>query len=181
MRGIALSIIFISLTACSHPYEPDITQQAYNSPPQKPVKTVDYSQRLPQLIAATGEKVIVVNPQVHAWGAYSSDGQLVRGGLATAGGDWCPDIHRACHTKSGSFRIESLGSFNCISHKYPVPKGGAPMPYCMFFNGGQGLHGSYNVVDANVSHGCVRLTVPDAEWLRFNFVNVGTKVIVRPY
>jgi lipoprotein-anchoring transpeptidase ErfK/SrfK len=55
------------------------------------------------------------------------------------------------------------------------------MPYCMFFNGNQGLHGSYNVVDGNASHGCVRMTVSDAEWVRFNFANIGTKVIVRPY
>jgi lipoprotein-anchoring transpeptidase ErfK/SrfK len=59
----------------------------------------------------------------------------------------------------------------------------------MFFNGGQGLHGSYEVVRANVSHGCVRLHVDDARWLRYNFVDGpnmsngyrGTKVIIRPY
>jgi lipoprotein-anchoring transpeptidase ErfK/SrfK len=27
----------------------------------------------------------------------------------------------------------------------------------------------------------VRMHVSDAEWLRYNFVNVGTKVIVKPY
>ncbi len=43
------------------------------------------------------------------------------------------------------------------------------MPYCMFFNGNQGLHGSPYVMEGNVSHGCVRLSVSDAEWLRFNF------------
>jgi lipoprotein-anchoring transpeptidase ErfK/SrfK len=62
-----------------------------------------------------------------------------------------------------------------------MPHGGAPMPYCMFFNGSQGLHGSYEVVDGNASHGCVRMTVSDAEWVRFNFATIGTKVVVRPY
>jgi lipoprotein-anchoring transpeptidase ErfK/SrfK len=64
-----------------------------------------------------------------------------------------------------------------------MPHGGAPMPYCMFFNRNQALHGSpdHEVVDGNISHGCVRMHVPEAEWLRYNFVHVGTKVIVRPY
>lgn len=144
-------------------------------------RTHNYAARIPQHITARGEKVIVVYPKVHAWGAYNANGSLVRGGLATAGANWCPDIKRACHTKSGSFRIQSLGSFSCKSTIYPLPRGGAPMPYCMFFNGKQGLHGSYNVVDANASHGCVRLTVSDAEWVRFNFAHIGTRVIVQPY
>lgn len=137
--------------------------------------------RLPEHIKAPGEKVVVVDPRVHAWGAYSPSGELLRSGIATAGKKWCPDIDRPCRTSVGTFRIYSLGSFSCKSHKFPVNRGGAPMPYCMFFNGGQGLHGSYEVVDGNASHGCVRMHVDDAEWLRFNFANIGTKVIVRPY
>ena len=146
-----------------------------------------------ELFAATidppGEKIIIVNPNVHAWAAYTPDGELVRTGMATAGNDWCRDIHRSCRTKAGSFRIYSLGNSSCKSRKFPVPRGGAPMPYCMFFNGGQALHGSYEVVRANVSHGCVRLKVNDAEWLRFDFVEgpnssngyQGTRVIIKPY
>lgn len=135
---------------------------------------------LPQKIA-TSEKTIVVDPRVHRWGAYNAQGDLLRSGVATAGSHYCPDIKRPCRTSVGTFRIYSLGSASCKSSKYPVGKGGAPMPYCMFFNGGQGLHGSPNVVAGNVSHGCVRMTVADAAWVRFNFANVGTKVIVRPY
>ena len=135
---------------------------------------------MPQRIY-TGEKTILIDPNVHAWGAYDADGYLVRAGLATAGSDWCGDINRACHTRPGSFRIFSLGSEACKSSIYPLPKGGAPMPYCMFFNGNQGLHGSYQVVEGNVSHGCVRLQVFDAKWIRFDFARVGTKVIVKPY
>jgi hypothetical protein len=129
-----------------------------------------------------GEKKIVVDPVNHTWHAYAANGKLVRSGIATAGGRWCSDIGRSCKTKSGTFRINSLGSASCVSSKYPIERGGgAPMPYCMFFNGSQGLHGSYNVVRGNVSHGCVRLKVSDAKWLRFNFVTMGTKVIVKPY
>lgn len=145
----------------------------------KQVTPPNYAARLPQYIG-TSEKVIVVDPKVHAWGAYSG-GILIRAGLATAGNSWCPDIQRSCRTKAGTFRIQSLGSRGCKSSIYPLPRGGAPMPYCMFFNKNQGLHGSYDVVEGNVSHGCVRMRVDDAEWVRFNFATVGTKVIVRPY
>jgi lipoprotein-anchoring transpeptidase ErfK/SrfK len=140
-----------------------------------------FTSSMPDQLSGHGEKVIVVDPSIHAWGAYSASGQLLRSGMATAGGNWCPDIHRSCRTKSGTFRIQTLGNGSCYSRKYPVGRGGAPMPYCMFFNGGQGLHGSYQVVPRNVSHGCVRLHVDDAEWIRYNFAGIGTKVIVRSY
>lgn len=145
---------------------------------------------LPMQLEDAEEKTIVFDPKVFAWGAYDSDGSLVRWGPASGGSGWCRDIGRSCRTKSGSFRIYSMGSSNCISSKFPVPRGGAPMPYCMFFNGGQALHGSPGeVVKGNVSHGCVRLFVQDAEWLRYDFVEPpseyndykGTKVIVKSY
>jgi hypothetical protein len=181
MRYSALIVCTLSfiLTACST-YSP--TQTA-SEPIKKPTpQPVDVSSRLPQQIA-TKEKVIVVDPRVHAWGAYGADGNLIKSGLASAGSDYCADLGRRCHTSTGTFRINSLGSPNCKSSLYPKPRGGAPMPYCMFFNGNQALHGSpsSHVVDANVSHGCVRMYIPDAEWVRYNFATVGTKVIVRPY
>jgi len=139
-----------------------------------------YSSRLPQTIE-TKEQTIVVDPNVHAWGAYDNEGNLVKAGQATAGNDWCPDTNRTCKTSAGRFRIQSLGAADCKSSMYPLPKGGAPMPYCMFFNGHQGLHGSNEVVEANVSHGCVRLHEADAEWIRYDFARIGTRVIVVPY
>jgi lipoprotein-anchoring transpeptidase ErfK/SrfK len=53
----------------------------------------------------------------------------------------------------------------------------------MYFSGGEALHGSPDntLVEDNISHGCVRLRIADAEWLRYNFVSVGTKVVVKPY
>lgn len=175
---LALSTLTLALSSCSSTYDmmsPDGGSYGYNNAP-------DYSSRLPSSIA-TKEKVVVVDPQVHAWGAYDSSGNLVRSGQATAGSEWCPDIGRPCRTATGHFRVASLGGPDCKSKIFPVPKGGAPMPYCMFFHGGQALHGvsEGEVVDGNISHGCVRMHVADAEWLRFNFVNVGTKVEVKPY
>ena len=143
----------------------------------------------PSSIPPEGQKKIVVDPQTHRWAAYDEDGRLVKSGMATAGSSYCRDLHRPCRTKVGTFRIESLGDADCKSHKFPVGRGGAPMPYCMYFNGGQALHGSNEVVNGNISHGCVRLHVKDARWIRFNFAEepnsnnegLGTLVIIKPY
>lgn len=181
--GVALMVyafVSVSLSSCSSSMpNGDMSRNAMSN--YDSYNPSDYDSRLPQHIASTS-KMIVVDPNVHAWGAYQ-DGQLVKAGLATAGSSWCPDIGRPCRTHSGTYHIQSLGSADCKSHIYPLPRGGAPMPYCMYFNGGQGLHGSYpgNVIEGNVSHGCVRMHVADAEWLRFNFANIGTKVVVKSY
>lgn len=136
-----------------------------------------------------GEKVIIVDPNAHVWGAYQG-GRLIRWGLATAGASHCRDLGRPCKTKAGTFRIHSLGDSHCFSKKFPLAEGGgAPMPYCMYFNGGQALHGSNEVVYGNASHGCVRIHIDDARWLRYSFVEApsaangyrGTKVIIKPY
>lgn len=130
-----------------------------------------------------GEKVIVVNPRNYTWGAYSSDGQLVRAGIANLGADFCRDEGHACRTTAGSFRIYRMGNSDCVSKTYPLPRGGSLMPYCMFFHNGQSLHGTPDgmLVAANTSHGCVHMRIPDAEWLRYNFAEDGTKVVILSY
>lgn len=143
----------------------------------------------PHAIPAQGQKLIIVDPRIHLWAAYDEDGKLVKSGMATAGSSYCRDLGRPCRTKVGTFRIDSLGEANCRSHRFPVGRGGAPMPYCMYFHNGQALHGSHEVVQGNVSHGCVRLHVKDARWLRYNFAEepnsnnegLGTIVIIKPY
>jgi len=141
-------------------------------------------------IAPPKEKLVIVDPVAHAWGAYNARGELVRWGPASGGDQWCNDLGRACRTPVGTFRVYAEGSSECISSKFPIPTGGAPMPYCMYFHGGMALHGEpVGVPGFNASHGCVRLFVADAEWLRFNFIEApnasnhykGTKVIIEPY
>lgn len=150
---------------------------------------LDYSP-FPQQIEPPQEKLIVFDPKLYAWAAYEADGSLVRWGPATGGQNWCSDIDEPCRTKAGHFRIFSMGDSSCVSSKFPIPDGGAPMPYCMYFNGGQALHGSPGgVVKGNLSHGCVRMFVRDAEWMRYEFIDPpeeynnyrGTEVIVLPY
>ncbi len=137
---------------------------------------------LPLKVDPPGEKMVIVDPVEHRWGAYDPNGNLIRSGLASAGADWCPDMKQACHTDTGSYRIISLGNKNCVSPSFPIPKGGAPMPYCMYFTKYQALHGSYELsATKNISHGCVRMRVSDAEWLRYHFVKIGTLVEIESY
>lgn len=144
--------------------------------------STDFAARMPSQID-TKEKVIVVDPSIHTWGAYNSNGELIRAGIATSGDNWCDDTQRPCYTSIGSFRIRSLGGEGCKSSIYPKPNGGGLMPYCMFFHGSMSLHGSpdYLLAEDNVSHGCVRMRIEDAEWVRYNFASIGTKVIIKPY
>lgn len=144
----------------------------------------------PAQIKSPGEKIIYVNPTMLAWAAYDPTGELVRWGPASLGSDWCRDLGHRCHSPVGDFHVYQKGSEGCRSTKFPLPRGGAPMPYCMFFKGGFALHGEPDGLPGdNVSHGCVRLFVHDAEWLSEDFVDppnskqktLGTRVIVEPY
>jgi L,D-transpeptidase ErfK/SrfK len=136
-----------------------------------------------QNVGYLGQKQVVVNPSQLAWAAYDSDGTLVRWGPAVAGMSSCPDEGgRNCRTPIGTFTVYDKKGADCVSSEFPVPGGGAHMPYCMHFKGGYALHGSDEVPGSNSSHGCVRMFPEDAAWLNHNFVKVGaTKVIIEPY
>lgn len=130
---------------------------------------------------ATGHSVFVFSPKQLRWFAYNGKGELVGSGKASGGRNFCPDLHRRCHTPVGTFSIHSMGDGSCYSTKFPVGKGGAPMPYCMFFKGGYAIHGSYHVPNYNASHGCIRLVPSAARWLRYNVLRVGSTVVVQSY
>lgn len=131
---------------------------------------------------ATGNKVLIVDPNIPAWAAYDAEGNLVKTGRASAGMDYCPDLRRSCRTVTGTFKIYSKKGANCKSSIFPLAThGGAPMPYCMHFYKGYALHGSYQVEDYDASHGCVRMIPSSAKWLSENFVEIGTTVIILPY
>lgn len=130
--------------------------------------------------SASGKKFIF-DPHALMWYAYDGSGNLVNSGRASGGRGYCPDIGRRCKTPSGKFTVHRKGSAYCKSSKYPIGRGGAPMPYCMFFHGGYAIHGSYDVPNYNASHGCIRVKPHDARWLSQDFIDYGTTVIVRPY
>ncbi len=174
---LLLSALFFSHSALAEVYEISGSAFATDGAP------------IPQYVASHHEKIIMVDPNAHAWGAYNAQGKLIRWGIATTGANWCRDIQQSCRTSSGSYRVYSLGSASCVSSKFPYPGGGAAMPYCMYFNGGAAIHGSDDVEFANASHGCVRVHVEDAKWLRYQFVEGpsvsnqyrGTKIVIKSY
>lgn len=137
---------------------------------------------LPRQIHPPGDKVILVSMSDLAFGAYDEGGILEHWGPISGGKEYCSDINQDCRTPAGKFEIYAKGNLKCASTKYPVGKGGAPMPYCMFFKGGFALHGSYAVPGYNDSHGCIRMFIEDAQWLNQNFL-IGKKnttvIIVR--
>lgn len=133
----------------------------------------------PAKINPPGNKLIVVNLRVHAFGAYDQEGRLVHWGPVSGGHDWCADIDGPCNTKMGSFKIIDAQGEKCKSSAYPVEtSGGAPMPYCMHFYRGFALHASTELPGFHASHGCIRLFFEDAKWLNKQFVTIGTLVIV---
>lgn len=123
----------------------------------------------------------VYNPKTLRWKAINSRGKVVRTGRGSAGRGYCPDIGRSCRTPTGTYHIISKQGAGCKSSRYPRPRGGAPMPYCMFFSKLYAVHGSYDVPNYNASHGCIRVPVRDARWLSNNFMSIGTKVIIKSY
>ncbi len=123
----------------------------------------------------------IFNPNTLVWQAIDDRGYVVRSGKGSGGKAYCPDIRRSCKTPSGTYSIISKGGSNCASTRYPVGRGGAPMPYCMFFSKYYAIHGSYEVPNYNASHGCVRVTPRDAQWLNKNFIEIGTKVRILSY
>jgi lipoprotein-anchoring transpeptidase ErfK/SrfK len=173
IRAVLFSLWILPLYSCSTFFDDGDVSSNYSSN--------ESNQSATQHVSSSGEKQVVIDPRSHTWAAYNADGSLARSGMASAGADWCADMNSACRTDVGSFRIRSLGSSSCVSPSFPMPHGGAPMPYCMYFTQDQALHGSPNVVDGNISHGCVRLHVGDAKWLRYNFVQEGTLVTIKPY
>lgn len=135
----------------------------------------------PREIDPPGVRTIIVSTAKLAFGAYDSDGTLLHWGPTSSGRGYCPDVNRRCTTTKGSFSIVEKRGQGCVSTRYPVGRGGAPMPYCMFFNKNFALHGSFDVPGYNASHGCVRLFIDDARWLNQDFTDGGgrTRVIIQ--
>lgn len=186
-KQVGIYTVIISLAGCAtgNTVQYYSANEYYNPNPHIASES-DYAGRLPQQVDTDGKKMVLVDPNAHAWGAYGADGKLIRAGIATAGGATCPPDETGepdCRTGIGTFHITSMGGGDCYSKTYPKPQGGGLMPYCMYFNNGQALHGSPDdiVLENNVSHGCVRMRIQDAEWMRNNFAQVGTKVKVLPY
>lgn len=142
----------------------------------------------PIKIAGEDQKQVIVDQDKLAWGAYDTQGNLVKWGPISSGRDRCTDANRSCRTLTGIFRVFSKENEKCSSNVFPIGKGGAKMPYCMYFHKGFALHGSTDIPGVRASHGCVRMFIEDAKWLNHEFVELssernnfkGTTIVVRP-
>lgn len=101
--------------------------------------------------------------------AYEN-GALVRNVLVSTGLPATPTVQ-------GDFTIyRKLGAQTMTGPGYYLPD----VPYVMYFYQGYSFHGTYwhNNFGFPMSHGCVNMPTPEAEWL-FNFAEVGTPVHVQ--
>ncbi len=153
----------------------------------KDADVLDYSP-FPRKIKSGEGKQVIIDQNKLAWGAYDTTGELVKWGPIASGRAKCSDSNNACYTLTGVFRVFSKEDSRCKSDVFPIGKGGAKMPYCMYFHKGFAMHGSDDMPGYRASHGCVRMFIRDAKWLNETFVDVtndsknkpGTKVVVRP-
>jgi lipoprotein-anchoring transpeptidase ErfK/SrfK len=115
---------------------------------------------------ATGVRWIDIDLTNQLLLAYEGD-TLVRTIVVSTGLPYTP-------TPVGQFQIYVKYLYDTMSGPgYYLPD----VPYTMYFYRGYGIHGTYwhNNFGTPMSHGCVNLPTPQAEWL-FNWASVGTLV-----
>ena len=126
--------------------------------------------QVPSSIAAAvyGERWIDVDLSQQR--VYAYEGDTLMNSFVVSTGTW------QTPTVTGTFKIWiKLRSTTMTGPGYYLPN----VPYTMYFYKGYGLHGTYwhNNFGTPMSHGCVNLSIPDAEWL-YNFASEGTTVNV---
>lgn len=101
---------------------------------------------------------------------YAYEGDTLVNTFVVSTGTW------QTPTVTGRFKVWiKLKSAPMSGPGYYLPD----VPYIMYFYGDYGIHGTYwhNNFGVPMSHGCVNLSIPDAEWA-YNFAVVGTVVNV---
>jgi Uncharacterized protein conserved in bacteria len=123
---------------------------------------------IPPMAGTGGEHWIDVNLSEQR--VYAYEGDTIVNSFIVSTGTW------QTPTVTGKYRVWiKLRSTAMSGPGYYLPD----VPYVMYFYKGYGLHGTYwhNNFGTPMSHGCVNLTIPDAEWI-YNFSTVGTVVNV---
>jgi lipoprotein-anchoring transpeptidase ErfK/SrfK len=136
---------------------PDTPTPAYAPPPAAPPKA-----------SGAGERWIDVDLSQQRLYAYEGD-TLIRSFVVSTGTWQTPTV-------TGRYKVWiKLRSAPMSGPGYYLPD----VPYIMYFYKGYGIHGTYwhNNFGTPMSHGCVNMTIPDAEWV-YNFSVVGTVVNV---
>lgn len=158
---------------------PSITPTSEASPTALPTDTsvptaLIPTQSAPQVknttgtVTGAGEHWIDVNLSQQM--VYAYEGNTLVASFVVSTGTW------QYPTVTGQYRVYIKYRYKDMSGPgYFLPD----VPYTMFFYKGYALHGTYwhNNFGTPMSHGCVNLTISDAEWL-YNFSSVGTLVNV---
>ncbi len=101
---------------------------------------------------------------------YAYEGDVLVNSFLVSTGTW---LHP---TVTGEYHIYVKYAYSDMAGPgYYLPD----VPWVMYFYDGYSLHGTYwhSNFGTPMSHGCVNLSIPDAEWL-FNWADVGTLVNV---
>ena len=143
----------------------DTPTSEYSAPASEPGPAVS-----PGSIAAAvyGERWIDVDLSQQR--VYAYEGDTMMNAFIVSTGTW------QTPTVTGTYKIWiKLRSTTMTGPGYYLPN----VPYTMYFYKGYGLHGTYwhHNFGVPMSHGCVNLSISDAEWL-YNFASVGTTVNV---
>jgi LysM repeat protein len=116
---------------------------------------------------AAGEKWIDINLSTQRVTAYQ--GQTAVYSAIASTGTW------RTPTVVGTYRVYAKYRYTGMSGPgYNLPN----VPHTMYFYRGYAIHGAYwhNNFGTPMSHGCVNLSLPDAEWF-YNWAPMGTKVV----
>ena len=119
-------------------------------------------------VSTGGERWIDVNLSQQM--VYAYEGNTVVNSFLVSTGTW------QYPTVTGQYHIYVKYRYTDMTGPgYYLPN----VPYTMYFYEGYGLHGTYwhHNFGTPMSHGCVNLATPDAEWL-YNWASVGTLVNV---
>lgn len=179
MRRYLLCTLLISQTA----FASDLVGELHDFFTQSTYAEVNVtSTTFPETRTTEQQNIFIFSPQEHTWAVYTKNGKRVGLGRATGGKDFCADTQEKCRTVEGKFQVFRKEDKDCTSKTFPIDEGGgAPMPYCMFFHKGYAIHGSRNVSEKNISHGCIRVTKDAAKWIHENYMHEGSYVQVLPY
>lgn len=124
----------------------------------------------PPVVAGVGDGVHWLDVDLSQQRMYAYAGDTLVNSFIVSTGTW------QTPTVTGSYKVwVKLRSSDMTGPGYYLPD----VPWVMYFYKDYGIHGTYwhNNFGTPMSHGCVNLSIPDAEWV-YNFSVVGTVVNV---